>query len=350
MKVSVCIITKNEEAKLRKCLESVKPFGFEIVVVDTGSTDGTKKIMETYADVMGEFEWCNDFAKARNYSMELAHNDLILVLDSDEWMEQGDVEELERSLTNRANQIGRIERINDMVTDGTLEKGHERISRFFDRRFFEYRGRIHEQVCSKNGLQTTLTDVPITIGHSGYIGTDEEKRAKAARNIHLLELDLEEYGKDPYILYQLGKSYFMQKDYDKAAVYFEEALDFDVNPQLEYIQDLVETYGYTLLQLKRFEDMMFLEGVYKEFAISADYVFLMGLAYMNNARFKEAIAEFEKATTFRYCKVEGCNSFKAYYNAGVIKECLGDKASAGAYYEKCGDYKPAQDGLMRLGM
>jgi hypothetical protein len=77
-------------------------------------------------------------------------------------------------------------------------------------------------------------------------------------------------------------------------------------------------------------------------------MFLMGLAYMNNERFEEAVAEFEKAAANPVCKVEGCNSFKAYYNAGVIRECLGQKEEAARYYGKCGDYAPAVEGLKRI--
>lgn len=95
-------------------------------------------------------------------------------------------------------------------------------------------------------------------------------------------MDLEEQGPSAYTYYQLGKSYYMQGNYEKASENFEQGLSFDLNPKLEYVQDMVETYGYSLLNQKRFSEMMFLENIYKEFALSPDYVFLMGLAYMNN--------------------------------------------------------------------
>ena len=89
-----------------------------------------------------------------------------------------------------------------------------------------------------------------------------------------------------------------------------------LNPKLEYVQDMVETYGYSLHIMdfwnnqKRIQEMMFLENVYNEFAVSADYVFLMGLAYMNNGLFDKAIDEFNKAKLYKLCKIEGCNSYK----------------------------------------
>lgn len=348
MKLSVCIITKNEAEKLEKCLKSLKAYDVEIVVADTGSTDATEQVIKKYADVSGNFAWCDDFSKARNYSISLANNDWIFVLDSDEWIEQFDMEQAGKIFCEAPKCAGRIERVNRYDGTDGKETGHERICRIFDRRYYEYRGRIHEQVTRKDGKCAKYQNVPVQIGHSGYEGTAEEKQKKAKRNIQLLLLDLEENGEDPYTLYQLGKSYYMCRQYDKAAQYFEQGLGFDLEPGLEYVQDMVETYGYALLQMKRYEEMMFLQNIYEEFAVSADYVFLMGLAYMNNGMFQEAVGEFEKAAAYSFCKVEGCNSYKAYYNAGVICECLGDSKKAGQYYNKCGKYEPALEGLKRL--
>ncbi len=348
MKISACIITKNEASKLEKCLQSLKDVVDEIVVTDTGSSDNTLEIMEKYADVSGNFLWCNHFAMARNYCVSLASNDWILVLDSDEWIEKFEKAELYRIFENNEQVLGRIGLTNYYHKDGQAESGQESICRLFNRKYYEYQGRIHEQIVRKDGSKSEIAKAPIMIGHSGYDGTPEEKKRKAARNIELLLLDLSERGDDPYILYQLGKSYYMQQQYEKAAESFERGLGFDLEPALEYVQDMVETYGYTLLQLGRREEMMFLQNIYEEFALSADYVLLMGLAYMNNGFFEEAIAEFEKATTFKNCKIEGCNSYKAYYNAGVVCECLNRNEKAGQYYRKCGNYQPAIDGLKRL--
>lgn len=348
MNISVCIITKNESLKLKRCLESIKEYGFEIVVVDTGSTDDTYKVIEQYADRSGQFPWCDDFSKARNYSVSLASNDIIFVLDSDEWIEAFDMKAVEKLMSGDSKTVGRIERINEIAGALPDEKGHERISRIFNRKYYEYRGRIHEQVSGRQKGEVIYEDVPVRIGHSGYNGTDEDRRMKAARNIKLLMLDLEEYGDDPYVLYQLGKSYYMQKEYESAAKYFEEGLAFDLEPKLEYVQDMVETYGYTLLNLKRYGEMLFLKEIYHEFALSADYIFLTGLAYMYNEMYDDAVAEFEKATRHPVCKIEGCNSFKAFYNAGVICECLGKRDKALRYYEKCGNYEPAVKGMGRL--
>lgn len=157
----------------------------------------------------------------------------------------------------------------------------------------------------------------------------------------MLEASLEKQGADPYILFQLGQSYFGLADYSLALPYFEQALSMDVNEKEEYVQTMVESYGYCLLNLQLSARALELEGIYHIFSKTADFVFLMGLIYMNNAMFHQAIHEFLKAVSITKYSVEGVNSYKAYYNIGVIYECMGDMGNAVKYYDKCGDYTPA---------
>lgn len=95
MKLSFCAIVKNEARNLDRCLVSVKPYVSELIMVDTGSTDTTISIAQQHGARISAFEWCNDFAAARNYAKSLATGDWILTLDADEelvsltddWME-----------------------------------------------------------------------------------------------------------------------------------------------------------------------------------------------------------------------------------------------------------------------
>ena len=167
MNISVCIITKNEALKLKKCLASLKRYDVEIVVVDTGSTDETLQVIEEYADIKGNYKWNDNFAEARNYSITLANNEWILVLDSDEWIESADMNLINSILLQSdGNIVGRIERINDINLSDENVKGTERISRLFNKKYCHYEGRIHEQVVSINGDEIETIDVPITAGHS----------------------------------------------------------------------------------------------------------------------------------------------------------------------------------------
>lgn len=82
--ISLCMIVKNEEAVLQRCLDSVADLMDEIIIVDTGSTDRTKEIASRYTDKLYDFEWTDDFSAARNYSFSKAGMDYIYVADADE--------------------------------------------------------------------------------------------------------------------------------------------------------------------------------------------------------------------------------------------------------------------------
>ncbi|WP_425060450.1 hypothetical protein SCACP_11630 [Sporomusa carbonis] len=82
--ISLCMIVKNEEATIERCLRSVEGIADEIIIVDTGSTDNTKEIVSKFTDKIYDFEWINDFAAARNYAFSHATQEYILWLDADD--------------------------------------------------------------------------------------------------------------------------------------------------------------------------------------------------------------------------------------------------------------------------
>lgn len=364
MQLSICIITKNEQQNIARCLESIKLYEVEIVVVDTGSTDCTKQIAAGYTDKLYDFLWCDDFAAAKNFAVSKATKPYVLVLDSDEYIEKFDAPALERLLAEYPQNVGRIKRRNIFLREGVAKENQEWINRIFAKDRFRYEGRIHEQVVAMDGNAYDTYRAPVTIGHTGYDLPEAERKKKAERNIVLLEQELarllQEKGVScvqedieiceiqektseqiPYILYQLGKSYYMAGDYQTSCQYFSQGLSYDLNPKLEYVIDMVETYGYALVNSGHAGEALFFENIYDEFGDSADFLFLMGLIYMNNERFEEAVREFLKATKYKECRNSGANSYAAYYNIGVIYECLGHTDEAKTYYEKCKDYEPA---------
>lgn len=350
--LSVCIITKNEEKNITRCLECLKPYGFEIVVVDTGSADRTKEIALQYTDKVYDFVWRDDFAAAKNFAVSKATNPYVMIIDSDEFLENIDIEKLYELITQYPDAVGRIRRRNVFTRNGQRQENTEWINRIFLKEKFHYEGRIHEQITAIDGEDGYDTyQAPVVIEHSGYDLTPEERKQKAKRNFTLLIQELEHMEQEPeneqipYILYQLGKSCYMAEEYEKACEYFSRGLSFDLNPKLEYVIDMVETYGYALLNSGQAEAALFFENIYEEFGNSADFQFLMGLIYMNNACFQQAVKEFLKATRHKECRNKGVNSYSAYYNIGVIYECLEKKEEAVQYYEKCGDYEPAKKRL-----
>lgn len=339
--VSICIITRNEEKNIEQCLKNLIPLEYEIVVVDTGSTDGTKDVVARYTDKIYDYPWNYDFSAARNFAISKAAHDYILMIDSDEILISSDKNRLEELILKYPDGLGRITIYNEFNRGNEKYRVKSRVSRLFPKKLYYYAGKIHEQIVPSVTVSGITYDVPLYIKHGGYEGDLDLRRKKTERNISLLLKELEDKGEDPYILYQLGKAYFMQEDYPASCEAFGKALYFDLDPKLEYVQDMVESYGYALLNSQQYETAMQLIGVYDEFAVNADFVFLMGLIYMNNAKFTEAIGEFIKATRMKEYKTEGVNSYRAFYNIGVIYECLGVKDKAIKYYKMCGNYKPA---------
>ncbi|WP_392486353.1 glycosyltransferase [Haloimpatiens sp. FM7315] len=347
MKLSLCMIVKDEKENLEGCLSKIASFVDEIVIVDTGSKDCTKDIAKKYTNKIYDFNWCNDFSKARNYSIEKASNDWVLVLDADEYIEEFNKSAIEDSIKKDFNntKVGRIKRINVIEDSNGDKKYIEYVNRLFNKKYFHYEGMIHEQIVSLQDKTYDTFKLRITANHIGYTKEVLSRTNKLKRNIDMLREAIRENPKDPYLYFQLGKSYFMKKDYIKSACNFEKALSFKLDFRLEYVSDLVESYGYSLINSNDFSKALTLEKFRELYANQPDFHFLLGLIYMNNAKFTEAVESFLKCTEFTEGKVEGITSFLPNYNIGVIFDILGYKEEAFGFYKKCGDYKPAVNNI-----
>lgn len=93
--ISVCMIVKDEKETIARVLDCAKKFADEIIVVDTGSTDGTKEIAKIYTDKVFEFNWCDDFSKARNFSFSKATCDYQMWLDADDFINDENIKKIQ---------------------------------------------------------------------------------------------------------------------------------------------------------------------------------------------------------------------------------------------------------------
>ena len=349
--ISICIITKNEAGYLDTCLKKLSRYTWEIVVTDTGSTDNSVEIASQYTSQIHHFDWCDDFSAARNYCIAKASHDWILSIDSDEYLTNTESEKALMAALSSPMQhpesIGLVRRINPFHSISGHSSAAESIGRFFHRSYYTYIGSIHEQLLPLKGGNPSYRNTVLELYHEGYANSVILQQ-KAQRNIHLLEASLKTSPEDPYLYYQLGQSYFVLEDYEKALSVFQKGLTFDVDPNLHYIRTMVESYGHCLLNLKKYQEALSLEGIYEAFCSHADFVFLMGLIYMNNGLFDAAIHQFLQATNIEDHSVQGINDYLAYYNIGVIYECRGKTEEALSYYQKCGTYTPAKEGIKRI--
>lgn len=351
--ISVCIIAKNEEKHMDIFLSSIKQFlkdcPHELIFVDTGSTDKTKELAAKYTDTIFDFPWINDFSAARNFSISKASHDWILVLDCDETITHLDINNIQEFIHKYPNSIGMLTRLNHYEMNGTDSVYTDKVERLFHRDYFHYEAIIHEQVVPLTKEPFYKIDISLVVDHSGYNGTLEEIQQKVERNNSLLLKMLEETPDNPYLYFQLGQSYNMLHDDEKAAYYYGKGLEYNVDPKEEYVQMMVIGYGYALLHLERYEEALFFENIYDEFAVSADFVGLMGLIYLRSGHILKAMPQFLKATTMEVAHVTGANSFIPTYNMGFVNEMLRDKETAILLYQKCGDFKPALERLEVLG-
>lgn len=132
MNISLCMIIKNSSDTLPAVLDSVKNCGFEIVIIDTGSTDNSIEIARSYTDKVYTFSWIDDFSAARNFSISKATNDWILVLDSDEEVSSIDAGKLQALTKKPVECLGYITRRNHFGASDNDSVYTDEVDRFFN--------------------------------------------------------------------------------------------------------------------------------------------------------------------------------------------------------------------------
>ena len=171
--ISLCMIVKNEERVLGRCLESVQEIADEIIIVDTGSEDRTKKIAEKYHARVFEQEWQDDFSRARNYSFSQAEMDYCMWLDADDIITKSEVLKLKRwkEETDGSSDVVMIRYVAgfDEKRNPTLVYYRERIVK--RDKDFQWQGRVHETLAVRG--RTEYLDCEIE-HHSIKRNTQEE--------------------------------------------------------------------------------------------------------------------------------------------------------------------------------
>lgn len=144
--ISLCMIVKNEEDTLERCLKCVKDFVDEIIIADTGSTDKSKEIAKNYNCKVYDFKWINDFAAARNFAFSKATSEYIMWLDADDYITEENIEKIKKIKTNLTEKIDYVSMDYSLSRDAngktTYSLKRNRIVK--KKRGFKWIGRIHE--------------------------------------------------------------------------------------------------------------------------------------------------------------------------------------------------------------
>ena len=208
VRLSQCMIVKNEEKNIEKALSWAKDVAYEQIIVDTGSTDRTVEIAEKMGAKICHFKWIDDFSAAKNYAMDQAKGDWIAILDADEYIPPEDVKEL-MILLNKLQASPQISGQHDSINcswvqlndEGNVHSVLTQVRFFKNRKDLRYEGRIHEAVKLRSKPYNAEN---LRIMHTGYALSSFGAADKRERNIKLLKEEHERDPSDPHILFYLA--------------------------------------------------------------------------------------------------------------------------------------------------
>lgn len=338
LRLALVVIARDEAHHMARLLDSVRPWVDEMLVLDTGSADGTSAISAAHGARVEHFAWCDDFAAARNRALDLAGADWHLVLDADEWLISGG-DALQALRTTPPGFVGALElRDRFDVSSGMHGEAVAWLSRVLPGGV-RYAGRVHEQ--PQHGLP--VRRLPLVVGHDGYL--TERLAAKRGRNRSLLEQALAETPGDAYLWYQLGKDCAVYDEHQAAEAAFERACALPAACVAPWWLDLVSRRLYALKCLGRHADAMdFAQSQMEAGAESPDFFFTVGdllldLAASQPRQAAELLPMIESA--WRRClelgerpdqagAVAGRGSYLAAHNLALVLEGTGRDAEAAA--------------------
>lgn len=324
--ISLCMIVKNEEKYLGRCLKSVQGKVDEIIIVDTGSTDGTVKIAKKYNAVIKHFEWINDFAAARNYSISEVKTDYILVLDADEYFD--DSVDIQKALAQ--NKDFYMLMIKNYQSSG-LVVFHQNVRIFKSGIGLRYSGKLHEQLNTYDeGQKYIRADSDIVIHHTGYLMETVLEKDKKKRNYDIMITELEE-NPTGYSYFNMGLTYMNNGDYDKALDMFKKS--YPLSKSKEYVKGMLVRMGECLNLMNRAEEgIKLLSDAICVFPKYTDLHYTLGRLFLDCGYRRDAEIEFRKCLRLgegvKNISTEGVGSYIADYHLALIYESKGRSGDA----------------------
>ena len=283
--LSLCIITKNDEASISSLLKNMEGIADEILVADLGSVDHTPDIARELGAVVYEPEWEDSFSKVSNFCMEHASGKWVLFLQADEIIPSEQLKELKLLLQNPA-------------AEGYLfdiaERQEKQVAVFPSQSLRLLRNRKNYRFCYRSFAYIpeeelySILNSGIAITHSAESsGWQNEERGR------LIDIDLADHSQDAYVWYLEGIKLFNQQQYKQSAASFELALH-GLRGGYIYAPFLYKHLGICLLALSRYQaaEEVLSEGTLL-FPFFTDLLVLRAQLYLELGRDMEAIKDLE---------------------------------------------------------
>lgn len=332
------MIVKDEEEVIERCLESVKDIVDEIIIVDTGSKDNTKQIVSKFTDKIYDFDWVDDFSKARNFSFSKATKDYILWLDADDVFLEEDREKFKKLKEELDGCIDvymfKYNYSFDENGNVTLVQNRERLLKRENN--YKWISPIHEVIVPTGNIKDT--DI--------YVTHKKEEIKDRYRNLKIFE-KMRENGiaLDDRQQYCYAKELYFLNQTEKAISEYRNFIDLYKNnyKQEEYLlyqailelSDCYKRNGEIELEL----DTLML--VIKNQIPKPECLCRIGDIFIRKRYYKEAIYWFELALESKETETNiDYKGFIPYISLGVCYFWLNDKSKAEYYNELAGKIKP----------
>ena len=325
--LSVCLIVRDEEPVMERCLKNAVQFADELIVVDTGSIDRTREIASKYTELLYDYEWCDDFAAARNYSYSKASKDYIMWLDADDDIEEEDIARIKYLKTHMPPETDVVffdyigdSSENDIFADYELLR--DRIIRRSLNAKWQYP--IHEAIPIEQHWKT-LFRKDIHIYHR-KVHINEERR-----NLRIFEKKINE----GFILNSFNSAYYVRElcthgKYEEAALKYEKLWLKDCEKGHDNIDYAIFFYIECMKKLKRYDQLQEHLLVYLERFGAYEMVFCtLGDLCRRKADYENALYWYDCA---RMTQIDLCDlrlHDKAYHTflpyMGMIKLYMAQK-------------------------
>ncbi|MFI5455270.1 MAG: glycosyltransferase [Isosphaerales bacterium] len=340
-RLSLCMIVRDSAKTLPACLESIRPWVDEMVIVDTGSVDETPRIVESFGGRLFHFAWCDDFSAARNESLRHARGDWLFWMDSDDTIPPECGRKLRGPIDRNMapNVLGFVVQVHcpGGGEDGEPESDVtvvDHVKLFRNRPDLRFDGRIHEQILPAiraAGGEVAWTDIYVV--HSGTDQSRAAQEKKRGRDLHLLELELAERPEHPFTLFNLGMTHVHGSRFTEAVEYLERGIERS-GPDESHLRKAFALLVFALMRLGRHEEAFeTCRQGRRVFPRDTELRFREGVLLHDLGRLEESRRAYldvlGNGEERHFASVDrGLTGYKARHNLAVVANDMGDLAEA----------------------